>query len=249
MKAKLLLIALNILIGQIVFAQQEGRITYTEVFKLDIQIEGMSEEMLSMIPKSQSLQKELLFKKKESVFQNVKGEVAEDLDMSSDDGSFQIMIKMDDDVEDILYKNQKSKEIVHQKGIMGKSFVVNEKLEKIKWKITNEKVKYLDYECQKAVLENEDEFVVAWFTSQIPVQVGPSSYHGLPGAILMVSVDDGKIEFKANKVEFEKLEEDAILKPTKGKKVSAEEYEKIQKDKDAEMMKMHTRTETRSIGQ
>jgi GLPGLI family protein len=219
------------------------------VFKLDIQIEGMNEEMLSMIPKSQSIQKELLFNKNESVFQNLKGEVVEDLDISSDDGSFQIKFMMDDDVEDILYKDQKSKSVVHQKGIMGKAFVVNEDLEKIKWKITNEKVMYLDYECQKAVLENENEFVVAWFTSQIPFQVGPSSYHGLPGAILMVSIDDGKVEFKANNVEFKDLGKDAIAKPSKGKKVSAEEYETIQKEKEEEIFKMHTRTESRSIGQ
>lgn len=248
MKSKFILFIINVLIVQSLIGQQQGVITYNEVFKLDIQIEGISEEMLSMIPKTQSVKKELLFNKSESVFQNLKGEVTEDFDMSSDDGSFQIKIMMDDDVEDILYKNQKSKSIVHQKGIMGKPFVVEEDLEKIKWKITPEKVKYLDYECQKAVLENEDEFVVAWFTSQIPVQVGPSSYHGLPGAILMVSVDDGKVEFKATKVELKELEADAFSVPKKGKKVSADEFDKIQKEKEEELMKMHTRTETRSIG-
>lgn len=248
MKTKFILFLINVLIGQFLFAQSEGKITYTEVFKLDIQIEGISDEMLSMIPQSQSLQKELLFNKSESVFQNLKGEVTEDLDMSSDDGSFQIKIMMDDDVEDILYKDLKSKAMVHQKGIMGKPFVVNEDLNKIKWKITNDKVKYLDYECQKAVLENEDQFVVAWFTSQIPFQVGPSVYHGLPGAILMVSIDDGKVEFKANNVEFLDLDEGVLSKPTKGKKVSAEEYDEIQKEKEEEMIKMHTRTERRSIG-
>ena len=248
MKTKLILLFINVMIGQLLFSQVEGKISYTETFKLDFEIEGIDEEMLSMIPKSQSMKKELLFNRKESVFQNEKGEAPEDIDMSSDDGSFQIKIMMDDDVETILYKNLKSKEIKHQKGIMGKAFLVSDKLEKIKWKITDEKIKYLDYECQKAILETEDKFVVAWFTSQIPVQVGPSIYHGLPGAILMVSIDEGDIEFKATNVDLKKLEEGTIKAPSKGKKVTEEEYNKIQKEKEEEMRKMHTRTETRTIG-
>ena len=219
-------------------AQTEGKISYAQTVKLDIQIEGLDEAMLEMIPKSQTINKELLFKKDISVFQNQSGESAEDIDLSSDDGSFQIKI-MTDDTEDILYKSMKDKSQIHQKGIMGKSFIVEEKLPKQKWKITTEKVKYLDYECQKAVIEEEGNFVVAWFTSQLPVQAGPGSFHGLPGAILMVSVNDGESEYKATKVDFTVLGDDAIKIPDEGKKVTQEEFEKIVKEKEAEMQEMH----------
>ena len=162
----------------------------------------------------------------------------EGVDLSSDDGSFQIKI-MVDDTEDIRYKSFAENQKVHQRGMMGKSFVVKDKLDKLKWKITNEKVKYLDYECQKAVIENEDDFIVAWFTPQIPVKAGPAGLHGLPGAILMANYNDGEREIQAQKVEFFTLEKDAIKTPNDGKKVTEEEFEKILKEKEKEMEEMY----------
>jgi len=248
MKNILLYFILNFFFFQFSFAQNEGKISYSKTIKLDIKIDGISEEMLSMIPKSQSVQKELMFNKSESVFQSLKGEFPEDLDMSSDDGSYQIKFQMGDEVEDILYMNLKDKIKVHQKGIMGKAFVVKEDFEKFKWKITNEKIKYLDFECQKAVMEDEDGITVAWFTSQIPLQIGPSGYYGLPGAILMVSVGDGEVEYKATSVEFLSMDDNKIKEPTKGKKVSADEYDKIQKEKTEEMKKMYSKSTFKTIG-
>jgi GLPGLI family protein len=142
---------------------------------------------------------------------------------------------MQDETEDIFYKNLNEKIKIHQKGIMGKSFIVEDALETMKWKITNEKIKYLDYECQKAVIEDENQFVVAWFTSQIPVQAGPAGYHGLPGMILLVNVNDGETEYKATKMDLRTLEKSELSKPKKGKKVSEEEFEAIRAQKEKEM--------------
>lgn len=248
MKNLIFTILINLLLGQYLFCQTNGKITYTETFKIDIQVEGLDDEMLNMIPQSQSLSKELLFNSSTSVFKTKKGESIDDVNMSSDDGSFQLTIMMDDEVENILYKDFKSKTITHQKGIMGKPFLVTDKLNKIKWKISNEKVMYLGYECQKATLETDEEFVIAWFTSQLPVQIGPDVYHGLPGAILMLSIDDGETEYKASSIDLESSNDLELSPPTKGKKVSQEEFVKIEKEKEAEMMKMYSKEETRSIG-
>jgi GLPGLI family protein len=215
-----------------VFAQVEGRIVYNETVK--IEIEGLTSEMADMIPTTQSVKKDLLFKGHETVYQNVKGEELEDLEMESEDGSFKIKM-MRDDVEDILYKNLKEKKTIHQKGLMGKTFVVSDDLNKNKWKITNEKIKYLDYECQKAVIEEDDKFVVAWFTSQIPAQIGPGKYHGLPGAILMISVDDGKREIKALSIDMNEVDPNLLKAPNDGKKVTEAEYQRIQDEKMKEM--------------
>lgn len=228
-------------------AQTEGSIVYSETFKLDLQIEGMDDSMKEMIPQSQTVKRELFFGNNQSVFKTQKGEGVDDVDISSDDGSFEIVIMIDDAVDNILYKNMKEKAIIHQKGIMGKPFLVIDDLKRIKWKITPEKVKYLGYECQKAVLETNDVFVIAWFTSQIPVQVGPSDYHGLPGAILMVNVNDGEVEFKATKVDLRTLDENMLQAPKKGKEITEEEYQSIQKEKESEMTQMHGRRERKEI--
>ena len=245
MKNFIIFLALSLLVLPL-FAQTEGKISYKETIKLDIQFEGMDESMKSMIPESQSVDKELLFTKSESLYQNKKGEELEGLDLKSDDGSVHIKI-VTDDTEEILYKSFAQKEKVHQRGMMGKSFLVKDELKKHKWKITDEKIKYLDYECQKAVIENEDDFIVAWFTSQIPLQIGPGSLHGLPGAVLMANYNDGEVEIKAQDVSFYNLEEDELQIPKNGKKVNEEEFAKIQEQKEKEMEEMYGSGSVRKI--
>jgi len=223
-----------ILLSSSLNAQTEGKIDYTETIKIDIEIEGMDESMMAMIPKSQSINKELLFNASESLYRNQTGETLEDTEMESDDGSFKIVI-MHDDTEDLFYCERLKKMQTHQRGIMGKSFVVESPLVKNKWKITSEKVKYLGYECSKAVIETEEKFIVAWFTSELPLQIGPANHYGLPGVVLMVNVDDGQLEIKATKVDLGPLEKNAIEKPNDGKKVTEEEFEKIREEKENEL--------------
>lgn len=242
----LITVLLSVLFFTMGFAQVQGKIIYNETIKLDIQIDGMDETLKEMLPESQSMKRELLFKDTESVFQNLEGEELEDINLSSDDGSFQIKIGRED-TENILYKNLKEKTQVQQQGLFGKSFVVNKDLPNHKWKLTNEKVKYLEYECQKAVIEEEDKFIVAWFTPQIPTSLGPGSYHGLPGTILMLSINDGESEFKALSVDLSELSEDAIKAPKDGKKVTEEEFEKIRIEKEKEMEEMQGGTQRRRI--
>ena len=218
-------------------AQTEGKIVYQESIKFELDFEGLDESMREMIPESQSVDRELLFSETESLYQNKKGEAMEGVDLASDDGSMQIKIVVDN-TEDILYKSFASSEKVHQRGLMGKSFVVKDQLAKHKWKITTEKVKYLDYECQKAVIENEDDFIVAWFTPQIPLQIGPAGLHGLPGAILMANYNDGEREIKAQEVDFYTLAKNDIQIPKDGKKVNEEEFEQIRLEKEKEMQMM-----------
>lgn len=213
-------------------AQTQGKISYKETIKMEFKFEGMDQALRDQLPKSHSTSKELIFNQNESLYKVKKGGEAEDLEMEAGDGSVKIRMSMTEEVEDIRYTNAKEKKYIHQKGIMSKSFLVKDDLERPKWKITNEKIKYLDYECQKATMEKDDKLIVAWFTTQIPYQIGPGSYHGLPGAILLLNIDDGKTEISAQSVTFENVE---INPPKKGKKVNAEKFEKIKEEKMEEM--------------
>ncbi len=219
-------------------AQTSGKIEYTETIKLEVKFDGMTEDMKKMIPQSHSQQKELIFEGDLSLYKTKKGEVIEDVNMESDDGSFKIQFKMDDEVDDILYKDLVSKHRTHQKGILGKPFILEDNLQTYGWKLTGEKIKYLDYECHKAVIEKEDEFIIAWYTPSIPVQIGPNDYHGLPGAILMLSINDGKKEYKATEVQLDFEVGDSISKPKGYKVVDQVTFDKIEKEKEAEIRKM-----------
>ena len=94
---------------------------------------------------------------------------------------------------------------------------------------TQESKKIGNYLCYKAIKTNTStkgkSIDIAWFTPQIPVNFGPSSYFGLPGLILEVS--RGKITMKATKIELNPKKKIKIKKPTKGRRMTSEEYREM----------------------
>ena len=148
---------------------------------------------------------------------------------------------MTDESESSYHTDFKNKKTINQTGFMGKTFIIESSIEKHQWKLTGEKIKYLDYVCQKAekTIEEDGKIVnvVAWFTSEIPMPIGPDSYNQLPGVILMISKDNGKKEIKATKVSLENPAKEIFELPKKGKKVTQEEYDIIVEEKTKEMLK------------
>lgn len=218
------------------FGQTSGSILYQETIKLDIQFDDAPNgiDLAGMLPESRSVSKKLMFHADESIYLD-SGDTPEDTEISSDDGSIQIRFAVSD-IESKLYTDYKNNICLDQQGFMGKTFIINKPIEKIKWKITPEKVKYLDYECMKATMTDEEgKEVVAWFAPGIPVKAGPAGYGQLPGAILMLSKGDKELEIKATKVELGDVDE--IEKPNDGKEVTKAEYDKIVEEKTKEMEK------------
>ncbi len=227
-------------------AQKAGKIKYTETIKMEFDIQapdGM--DLSSMLPESTSFNKELFFKNDQSIYVDAKNNESGDVEMESDDGSFKIVIQMDE-AEEIFHTDLKQKVLTQQTGFMGKDFLIVEALEQPKWKLTGEKVKYLGYECMKAEMQvkaqtdkEKDKHIIAWFAPSIPVQVGPAHYNQLPGAILMLSENGDKREIRATEILLDIDPTEKIKKPTKGKKVSSAEFEKIIEEKEKELKELH----------
>ncbi len=229
-------LALCFLVTLSITAQKSGAITYQETMKLHIELDDAPEgvDLAGMLPTSRSVTRQLIFDDNESIYIDG-GDAPEDTEISSDDGSIQIKL-VESDIEDKLYTNYSEKESLHQQGFMGRPFLITRPVKKMKWKITPEKVKYLDYECMKATMTDaEGVEIVAWFAPAIPVKAGPSGYGQLPGAILMLSKGDKDLEIKATSVELKEVEK--IEKPDEGKKVTQEEFDEIMEEKMKEMEK------------
>ncbi len=77
---------------------------------------------------------------------------------------------------------------------------------------------------------------MAWYTPQIPVNQGPEDYLVLPGLILEINAD--RTTILCTKIVLNPEEKDQIKKPTKGKEVSKNEYNKIVTKKMQEMREM-----------
>lgn len=128
---------------------------------------------------------------------------------------------------DKLFKDFSNNSYTHKKELLGKMFLIQDKLKKKPWHILNETKKIGIYQCQKAVYvddtKDEQKTITAWFTKQIPISNGPDLYDGLPGLILQI--EDNVNTILCTSIE---LNVDVDLKlPRGGKKVSQKEFDVI----------------------
>ena len=69
------------------------------------------------------------------------------------------------------------------------------------WNILqNEETKILGYKCHKAIGKFRGREYIAWFTIELPIDIGPFKFRGLPGAILKVSDKNNIFTFEALKI-------------------------------------------------
>jgi GLPGLI family protein len=122
------------------------------------------------------------------------------------------------------FENQK---VYETQMIAGKVQLVEDSLYTYPWKIKSEIKEVAGYLCMLATtydtLRKYD--VQAWFTTDIPVGVGPEDFHGLPGAILELNVNDGVVVITATAIKLNPAQQvPALPKKSKGKKITREVY-------------------------
>ncbi len=126
-------------------------------------------------------------------------------------------------------RNQKLEQVEY----MTRFFLVQSEIEAVAWKLGSEKKKVLDYTCMSASVSMDDQEIVAWFSPEIPVSLGPSSFRGLPGLILAVE-RNGETAYVATSVSLTPPADESMVKPNKGSKVTKEEFVAIQEEKEKE---------------
>lgn len=128
--------------------------------------------------------------------------------------------------------------IVETHDLMGRTFRVVEQRPEYEWRLTSEQADHLGYMVIKATAEHDSTAIEAWFTPEIPVGGGPGPYGGLPGMILVLSVDDGHTKYFATEIALGDVEEGLIKTPNEGKEMSREEYDELVAEKMDEMRKL-----------
>lgn len=122
-----------------------------------------------------------------------------------------------------MYENFKTKSVITSANILDKEFLISENLKSINWKLINETKTIGSLECKKAQAEIGGDFIEAWYAPSIPTMAGPSIYWGLPG--LIVEVKNKTQQYLATQIK-ENIA-GTIVVPTKGKKISREEFKKL----------------------
>ena len=108
--------------------------------------------------------------------------------------------------------NIKSKDIVEQNQFENGILVLAKWRDNKKWKILEDTKVINGYNVQKATTQSYNDPIdsstdfgtaTAWFTTEIPVGIGPYRYQGLPGLILELSFNSYEDTYKMMKIDFE----------------------------------------------
>ena len=217
----------------------EGIIRYQETIKLDIQLPPEMQQYASMIPNEEKTDMDLVFTSKESLYK--KSEKVEQATSDPfEDGNVNVQKVIIGGAGSVVsYYNLEDGSGVKSEDLMGKKFLIESERKKIDWRMLGEQKEIAGYTCMNASYVKDSTTITAWFTPQIPLSIGPSALYGLPGAILQVDFMQGRSEVNilANEVLFQKLEK-PIEKPSKGKKVTEDEFDAIVEKQMAEMEEM-----------
>ncbi len=219
------------------FAQQKATVVYSENIDLKKELkEELSPEqeaIFAALPSTINTEKELLVNGNESIYR-AKPKEEESAKIPSSGGGF-IQIEIEQD-KSVLYCDNDSGKSLEFKNFMGRDFLIEEEKSNRKWKIVNEQKMILGYRCMKAVSTTEEGGeTVVWFAPEIKLQAGPGKFNGLPGLVLEVSNDNGKMTISAKEIKLDEVEEIEVEKPKKGKKVTQEEFLEIVKKKSEEL--------------
>lgn len=213
---------------------EQGVITYEQVIKIEFDKsripEGMG-DMAKLIPKEQRFIKLMTFTSSTSLYV-----AKEEEEVEEQRGPGQHMRMRMERADDQTFTDLKKGRTVEQKEFFGRTFLIKDEVEKLEWKITGEQKEILGYPCMMATAMKDTIEVTAWFTPSISANFGPETMGGqLPGMVMEVSLNEGKISITAINVEPRDVKKNEISEPKKGKEVTQEEYREIVMAKMKEM--------------
>lgn len=125
--------------------------------------------------------------------------------------------------KNVVYTDYKKGISISQKPVFEETFLIEDSLAKIKWKLTNDVRNIAGYDCRKAVgILNDSIAIFAFYSEELLINGGPEGIQGLPGMILGMGIPRLHATWFATKVEVFDVRMNKVNPATKGKKVSRE---------------------------
>jgi len=123
--------------------------------------------------------------------------------------------------ENVVYTDYQTNKTITQKPVYEETFLIEDSLANIKWKLTGDTRIIAGFECTKAVgIIHDSVAVFAFYSDELLIPGGPESIHGLPGMILGMGVPRLHTTWFATKVEVNGVNLSSVRPATKGKKVN-----------------------------
>lgn len=212
---------------------QEGTIHYDRTVKIEIELPPEMESMRDQIPTENTTRMELQFNGMESTWQAA-AEQEESGNRSFGGGGMRFMMSRSRDMN-VTYINHDEGVMTDRRDFMGRTFLIRDEQPSLAWKLTGEQSEFEGFVVHRATAVRDSSKIEAWFAPEIPVSVGPGPFAGLPGAILVLTIDEGKTTFTATEVLMGTISEEGIVEPDEGREVTQEEFDEIMEEKRKEM--------------
>ena len=104
-------------------------------------------------------------------------------------------------VRDVIFRDQAAGRLTHIDQIGMDYMLYTEPIADLGWKLEEGERTILGYTCHRATCSFRGRNYEAWYTTEIPVSVGPWKFGGLPGLILAIKDDAGVLDLEATGLE------------------------------------------------
>jgi GLPGLI family protein len=233
---KTVLAAAGVLLSITAMAQQkEGKVIYQRTIQMQISIAGMP-GMENQLPRTRTDKFELNFANSQMTWRQMEDDIQGADEVAGGGGL--VIRTIGGGSDDVTYCDFEKAKKLQVQELFDKKFLISDSIRRGNWKLGEETKTILNHLCRKATTQrygkrsnmvrtevDDTSAVVAWFTMDIPVPAAPEMQGQLPGMVLELDINNGRNVYTALEI-FTKPDLSAIKEPTKGKKVTQDEFVK-----------------------
>lgn len=234
--------------------QKEGKVIYQRTTQMLMRIaDNSGSENDAMRTRTDKF--EMSFANGQMIWKQMEDEIQDD-NFGSGAGGGMMIRTFGGGADDVTFCDFEKARKVELREFFDKKFLITDSIRRGNWKLSDETQSILNHLCRKATSQrigrrmamnmdngkmerkevDDTSTIVAWFTTDIPVSAGPEVQGQLPGLILSLETNNGRTVYTALEIS-PKADTGAIKEPTKGKKVTSDEFTKERKKLTEEMQK------------
>jgi GLPGLI family protein len=242
---KIVLAAAGLLFTVATMAQQkEGKVIYQRTVQMQITIAGMP-GMENQLPRTRTDKFELNFANNQMSWKQMEDDIQSSAAEEATGGGGLVIRTIGGGTDDVTYCDFEKAKKWQVQELFDKKFLITDSIRRGNWKLGEETKTILNHLCRKATTQrygkrsnmtmqdgkmvrtevDDTSAVVAWFTMDIPVPASPEMQGQLPGMVLELDINNGRNKYTAIEITA-KPNLSAIKEPTKGKKVTQDEFVK-----------------------
>jgi len=203
--------------GKVTYQYQFEGIPFEKKVQNEIAQEAINNLYKSLLSYSGKINYELTFNNNLSEFKVVET-------LNSDNDKNINNVKNLTGAGEVVYINTKEKFKLKLLDFFGDKVMVKDSLDD-NWNLTQESKKIGNYICYKAWMKNERNVLIeAWYTPQIPLNIGPRGYGNLPG--LIIELKQATLLYVAKEIVLNPKKK-SVIKIPNHKIISEKEFNKM----------------------